>query len=96
MYMIIIGTKAQQHICQVQSITDNLDLQIRMITYNNIPMYKQNKGSTFCTGVYFMVRSGFHEYEEEKLSSPAFSRQENATFLPHIHGTRSAPISASL
>ena len=45
MYMISIGTKAQQHICQVQSITDNLNLQIRMITYYNFPMYKQNKSS---------------------------------------------------
>ena len=69
MYMIIIGTKAQQHICQVPSITDNLDLQIRIITYYNITSLCKNKTKVLLsvTGVYFMVRSGFHEYEEEKL-----------------------------
>ena len=33
-----------------------------------------------CTEVDFLVRSGFHEFEEEKLHFPACCRQENATF----------------
>ena len=40
-----------------------------------------------CTGMHFMVRSGFCEYEVKKLRSPACSRQENAIFPPHINGT---------
>ena len=43
------------------------------------------------TGVHFMVRSRFREYEVKKLRSPACSRQENAIFPCHIHGTWSAP-----
>ena len=43
------------------------------------------------TGVHFMVRSGFREYDVKKLRSPACSRQENATFPTHIHRTWSAP-----
>ena len=42
------------------------------------------------TGVDFMVRSGFREYEEEKLCFPACCSQANAIFSPHVHGTRSA------
>ena len=45
------------------------------------------KSTNYSTGVDFMVRSGFREYEEEKLHFPACCRQENATFSPHIHGT---------
>ena len=36
-----------------------------------------------CTGVHFMVRSGFREYEGEKLRSPACCRQENTTYSSH-------------
>ena len=43
-----------------------------------------------------MVRSGFREYEEEKLRSPAWYRQENANFSPHIHGTWEANFCPSL
>ena len=43
------------------------------------------------TGVDFMLRSGFREYEEEKLRSAACCRQEYATFSPHIHGILSVP-----
>ena len=48
------------------------------------------------TGVHFMVRSGFREYEVKKLRSHACSRQKNATFSPHIHGTWGPPFSPSL
>ena len=50
----------------------------------------QNKVD-LCTGVNFMVRSRFREYEEETLRFPACSRPENAIFSPHIHGTQSEP-----
>ena len=42
------------------------------------------------TGVDFMLRSGFREYEVKKLRTPACSRQQNAIFPPHLHGTWSA------
>ena len=45
-----------------------------------------------CTGVHINVRSGFCQYEEERLRSPACSRQQNAIFPPHFHGTWSAPL----
>ena len=35
------------------------------------------------TGVDLMVRSGFREYEEEKLRSPACCRPENAIFTSY-------------
>ena len=38
----------------------------------------------------------FGEYEVKKLRSPACSRQENAIFPLHIHGTLGPPFSASL
>ena len=34
-----------------------------------------------------MLRSRFHEYEEEKLRSPAYCKQENTTFTTHINRT---------
>ena len=37
------------------------------------------------TGVDLLLRSGFREYEEEKLRFPACCRQDNATYSPHIH-----------
>ena len=43
-----------------------------------------------------MVRSGFCEYQEEKLFFPACCRQKNAIFSPHTHGTQSAPYSPAL
>ena len=45
------------------------------------------KSTNYSTGVDFMVRSGFREYEEEKLRSPACCRQEKTTFSPLILGT---------
>ena len=46
---------------------------------------------TTYTGMHNMVRSWFREYELKKLRSPACSRQENAVYHPHIHGTWSVP-----
>ena len=43
------------------------------------------------TGVHFMVRSRFPEYEVKKLRSPPCCRQGNAISPPQIHGTWSAP-----
>ena len=54
------------------------------------------KAAQQSTGVRFMVRSGFREYEVKKLRSPACSRQENAMFPPHIHGTWGSPFRPSL
>ena len=43
-----------------------------------------------------MVCSRFREYEVKKLRPPACSRQQNAMFPPHVHGTWSAPLSPPL
>ena len=37
------------------------------------------------TWVHFIMRSGFHEYEVKKLSSPACSRKDNAIFPSQIN-----------
>ena len=57
----------------------------------NITKYVEYVNYMSFTGVHFVVRSGFRKYEEDKLRSPACCRQENATFSPHIYGTRSTP-----
>ena len=48
------------------------------------------------TGLHLKVDPRFGEYEVKKLRSPACSRQENAIFLAHIHGTWEDYFSPSL
>ena len=49
-----------------------------------------------CTGLAQKVGPRFGEFEVKKLRSPACTRQKNATFLPHIHGTWESYFSPSL
>ena len=57
-----------------------------LVSKNALSLTNDNK----CTGVDFMLHSGFCEYEEEKLRFPACCRQKNAIFYliftePRLH-----------